>query len=91
MLPGFLLSVVPQVPAVINEHPARGLRLAEMLMEMIGYCIIISLGKLHEQMNGFFYVRNHLPKRKCSMKGKLFPRALLLAAVFLCGASEAGR
>ena len=41
-------------------------------------------------MNGFFYARDHLLKKKCIMKGMLFPRTLLLAAVFLCRAPEAG-
>lgn len=76
--PGFLLSGTLQVPAAIDECPSGGLRLTAALMEMIGYCIIDLLGKLHEQMNGFFYVRNYLLKRKCSMKGKLFSGALQL-------------
>ena len=80
-----MLSGTLQVPDAIDECPSGGLRLTAVLMEMIGYYIIVLLGKLHEQMNGFFYARDHLLKKKCIMKGMLFPRTLLLAAVFLCG------
>ena len=76
--------------AVRDAAGSGGLRLTAVLMEMIGYCIIVLLGKLYEQMNGFFYARDHLLKKKCIMKGMLFPRTLLLAAVFLCMAPEVG-